>query len=56
MQVNLLFSTDVAEEGIDIPDCSCVIKFDLPTTTRSYIQSSGRARQKDSQYILMIER
>ncbi|KAK1669062.1 hypothetical protein QYE76_057221 [Lolium multiflorum] len=55
-KVNLLFSTDVAEEGIDIPDCSCVIKFDLPRTTRSYVQSRGRARQKDSQYILMIER
>jgi endoribonuclease Dicer len=54
MQVNLLFTTDVAEEGIHIPDCSCVIRFDLPRTTRSYVQSRGRARQ-DSQYILMIE-
>ncbi|XP_062207830.1 endoribonuclease Dicer homolog 3a isoform X2 [Phragmites australis] len=55
-KVNLLFTTDVAEEGIHIPDCSCVIRFDLPKTTRSYVQSRGRARQKDSQYILMIER
>ncbi|KAM3353503.1 hypothetical protein ACQJBY_024588 [Aegilops geniculata] len=55
-KVNLLFTTDVAEEGIDVTDCSCVIRFDLPKTTRSYMQSRGRARQKDSQYILMIER
>ncbi|CAM0884261.1 unnamed protein product [Alopecurus aequalis] len=55
-KVNLLFTTDVAEEGINLPDCSCVIKFDLPKTTRSYVQSRGRARQKDSQYIVMIER
>lgn len=55
MQVNLLFTTDVAEEGIHVPDCSCVVRFDLPKTTRSYVQSRGRARQKDSQYILMIE-
>nr|CAB3475177.1 unnamed protein product [Digitaria exilis] len=54
-KVNLLFTTDVAEEGIHVPDCSCVIRFDLPRTTRSYVQSRGRARQKDSQYILMIE-
>ncbi|KAL6613967.1 hypothetical protein ACP70R_036237 [Stipagrostis hirtigluma subsp. patula] len=55
-KVNLLFTTDVAEEGIHVPDCSCVVRFDLPRTTRSYVQSCGRARQKDSQYILMIER
>ena len=56
LQVNLLFTTDVAEEGIHVPECSCVIRFDLPRTTRSYVQSRGRARQEDSQYILMIER
>ncbi|CAM0950731.1 unnamed protein product [Alopecurus aequalis] len=55
-EVNVLFTTDVAEEGIDVPACSCVIKFDLPKTTRSFVQSRGRARQKASQYILMIER
>ncbi|XP_019053854.1 PREDICTED: endoribonuclease Dicer homolog 3b isoform X4 [Nelumbo nucifera] len=55
-KVNLLFSTDVAEEGIHVPNCSCVIRFDLPKTVRSYVQSRGRARQTDSQYILMLER
>lgn len=56
MQVNLLFTTDVAEEGIHIPNCCCVIRFDLPKTVRSYVQSRGRARQSNSIYILMIER
>lgn len=56
MQVNLLFTTDVAEEGIDIPDCSCVIRFDLPRTVRSYVQSHGRARQASSLYVIMLER
>ncbi|XP_077233980.1 dicer-like 3 [Tasmannia lanceolata] len=55
-KVNLLFTTDVAEEGIDVHNCSCVIRFDLPKTVRSYVQSRGRARQNDSKYILMIER
>ncbi|XP_058069603.1 endoribonuclease Dicer homolog 3a [Magnolia sinica] len=55
-KVNLLFTTDVAEEGIDVHNCSCVIRFDLPKTVRSYVQSRGRARQHDSHYILMLER
>ncbi|KAH7690356.1 endoribonuclease Dicer protein [Dioscorea alata] len=55
-KVNLLFTTDVAEEGIHIPNCCCVIRFDLPKTVRSYVQSRGRARQSNSIYILMIER
>lgn len=55
-KVNLLFATDVVEEGIDVPHCSSVIRFDLPKTVRSYVQSRGRARQTESLYILMLER
>ncbi|XP_074345959.1 endoribonuclease Dicer homolog 3a-like isoform X1 [Apium graveolens] len=55
-KVNLLFTTDVVEEGIHVPNCSTVIRFDLPTTVRSYVQSRGRARQKNSQYVMMLER
>ncbi|KAJ4951413.1 hypothetical protein NE237_028245 [Protea cynaroides] len=55
-EVNLLFTTDVAEEGIHVPNCSSIIRFDLPKTVRSYVQSRGRARQTDSQYVLMLER
>lgn len=55
-KVNLLFTTDVIEEGIHVPECSCVIRFDLPKTIRSYIQSRGRARQSDSQFVMMLER
>ncbi|KAK2391994.1 dicer [Trifolium repens] len=55
-KVNLLFTTDVLEEGIHVPNCSCVIRFDLPTTVCSYIQSRGRSRRANSQFILMLER
>ncbi|KAF8723143.1 hypothetical protein HU200_022299 [Digitaria exilis] len=55
-KVNLLFTTDVTEEGIDVPNCSCVIRFDLPRTVCSYVQSRGRARRSNSSYVLMIER
>ncbi|XVF35247.1 hypothetical protein REPUB_Repub18cG0129200 [Reevesia pubescens] len=55
-KVNLLFATDVVEEGIHVPNCSCVIRFDLPKTVRSYVQSRGRARQSNSKFIMMLER
>uniref|UniRef100_A0A0E0BBX4 Uncharacterized protein n=1 Tax=Oryza glumipatula TaxID=40148 RepID=A0A0E0BBX4_9ORYZ len=47
---------DVTEEGVDVPNCSCVIRFDLPRTVCSYVQSRGRARRNNSEFILMIER
>lgn len=56
LQVSFLFTTDVAEEGIHVPNCSCVVRFDLPKTVRSYVQSRGRARQSDSRFVLMIQR
>ncbi|XP_047170030.1 endoribonuclease Dicer homolog 3a isoform X2 [Vigna umbellata] len=55
-KVNLLFTTDVLEEGIHVPNCSCVIRFDLPKTVRSYVQSRGRSRQANSQFVVMLER
>ena len=51
----MLVSTSVVEEGIDVPACNLVVKFDFPTTFRSYIQSKGRARKSGSRYVLLIE-
>ncbi|KAL9000121.1 MAG: hypothetical protein Q9169_001196 [Polycauliona sp. 2 TL-2023] len=53
--LNCLFATSVAEEGLDIPDCNLVIRFDLYSTLIQYIQSRGRARHVASKYIHMIE-
>ncbi|XP_018331371.1 endoribonuclease Dicer [Agrilus planipennis] len=53
--VNILFSTNVLEEGIDISLCSLVVRFDLPKDYRSYIQSKGRARHKNSHFYMMVE-
>lgn len=55
-QVNLLIATDVVEEGIDVPKCSTVIRFDITKTVRSNVQSRGRARQNHSKFIIMLER
>ena len=54
-KINLLIATSVVEEGIDVPRCNLVIRFDFPPNLRSYVQSKGRARAKPSKYILMIE-
>ncbi|RMD42671.1 hypothetical protein DV735_g2427, partial [Chaetothyriales sp. CBS 134920] len=53
--VNLVFATSVGEEGIDIPQCNLVVRFDPNTTAIQYMQSRGRARMKDSMYAHMIE-
>ncbi|KAF4583142.1 Dicer-like protein 1 [Ophiocordyceps camponoti-floridani] len=53
---NCLFATQVAEEGIDIPECDLIIRFDLYDSAIQYIQSKGRARQARSTYISMLER
>lgn len=54
-EVNCIFATSVAEEGLDIPDCNLIIRFDLCKTMIQYIQSRGRARQADSTYIHLAE-
>lgn len=52
---NCLFATPVAEEGIDVPDCDLVIRFDLYNSVIQYLQSKGRARQEHSRYISLVE-
>lgn len=54
-EINCLIATSVAEEGLDIPDCNLVIRFDLYKTLIQYIQSRGRARQVNSRFIHMCE-
>lgn len=53
--LNCLIATSIAEEGLDIPDCNIVIRFDLYHTLIQYIQSRGRARHITSKYVHMVE-
>lgn len=53
--LNCLFATSVAEEGIDIPDCNLVIRFDLCKTMIQFVQSKGRARHVNSKFIELME-
>ncbi|KAI9376347.1 hypothetical protein BJX61DRAFT_530901 [Aspergillus egyptiacus] len=55
-EINCLFATSVAEEGLDIADCNLVVRFDLFKTMIQYVQSRGRARQANSTYASMVER
>lgn len=51
--INILISTSVTEEGLDVPDCNLVISFSEPKTIKSFIQLKGRARKENSEYIIL---
>ncbi|KAJ5979822.1 hypothetical protein N7481_007120, partial [Penicillium waksmanii] len=50
---NLIVTTDVLEEGLDISSCSLVICFDKPANLKSFVQRRGRARRQASTYTIM---
>ncbi|KAE8653040.1 hypothetical protein Csa_019548 [Cucumis sativus] len=54
-ELNLLIATKVGEEGLDIQTCCLVIRFDLPETVSSFIQSRGRARMPQSEYAFLVD-
>lgn len=53
---NCIVATDILDEGVNIPKCSLIIRYDLPMDVRTYIQSKGRARYVHSQYILLLDK
>eukprot|EP00727_Mastigamoeba_balamuthi_P012343 m51a1_g7731 putative probable atp-dependent rna helicase dhx58 (539) ;mRNA; r:162088-164044 len=54
--VNLLITTVVAEEGMDVPAANCVVRFDPMVNAVSLVQGRGRARQADSSFVVLSER
>jgi endoribonuclease Dicer len=52
-EANVLLATSVAEEGLDIPACNVVIRFDVIYHVIGLIQSRGRARNDNSSFILV---
>lgn len=51
-ETNLIVASSVLEEGVDLQVCNLVMSYDSPVSFRSYVQSKGRARMADSQYVI----
>ncbi|XP_050384255.1 endoribonuclease Dicer homolog 2 [Argentina anserina] len=54
--VNIIVATSILEEGLDVQSCNLVVRFDPSSTVCSFIQSRGRARMQNSDYVLMVKR
>jgi len=52
-QIQVLLATDVASRGLDIPDVSHVINYDLPETLEDYIHRIGRTGRANKRGIAL---
>ncbi|XP_011149855.1 endoribonuclease Dcr-1 [Harpegnathos saltator] len=53
-ECNLLIATSILEEGIDIPKCNFVMRYDFPKNYQSYVQCKSRARAIDALHVLLV--
>lgn len=53
-ECNLLIGTAVLEEGIDLPKCNLVVRWNTPQTYRSYVQCKGKARAPNALHFVMV--
>ncbi|XP_046920000.2 endoribonuclease Dcr-1 [Dermatophagoides farinae] len=55
-QCNLLITTSMSAEGLDVNRCNMVICFDPPKTFHQFIQSKGRVRVECGQFLVLVEK
>ncbi|XP_077284544.1 endoribonuclease Dcr-1 [Arctopsyche grandis] len=53
-ECNLLVGTSILEEGMDLPKCNLVIRWDPPNGYRSHARCRARARAPRSLYALLV--
>lgn len=54
LEYNTLVITSSIEEMLDIPKCNLVIRFDLPTSSKEYIQSKERTRLENNKLVFIV--
>jgi ERCC4-related helicase len=52
----LLIATNVLQEGLDVPICNKIILFDRTWTLTEFVQSRGRARNVNSELVVIGDR
>ena len=52
----LMVATDIAQEGLDIPECNYVIRYEFVSNEIGTVQSRGRARAEKGQLFLITTR
>ena len=51
---NLLASTSVLEEGLDVPECNFVVRYQNVSNEIAQVQAKGRARAQDSRMYTVV--
>jgi ERCC4-related helicase len=51
---NVMIATDIVQEGLDVPECSFVIRYEFVSNEIGTVQSRGRARAEKSSCYLVV--
>jgi ERCC4-related helicase len=49
-----MIATDIVQEGLDVPECSFVIRYEFVSNEIGTVQSRGRARAEKSSCYLVV--